>query len=88
MGEIYIAIGMDRPLAAERFIDRIEAACGRLVDHPRMGVRRVDIGPTVRMLVEAPFLVLYETIPDTDDGPVEAVVIVRIVDGRRDLESL
>jgi toxin ParE1/3/4 len=40
------------------------------------------------MLVEAPYLILYETVPDTDDGPLEAVVIVRVVDGRRDLPSL
>jgi len=38
------------------------------------------------MLVEAPFVLLYETIPDTDDGPVEWVV--RVVDGRRDLNRL
>lgn len=40
------------------------------------------------MLVEAPYLILYRTDPDTDDGPVNAVEIVRIVDGRRDLAGL
>lgn len=40
------------------------------------------------MLVEAPFVLLYETIPDTDDGPVDWVEIVRVVDGRRDLNRL
>jgi toxin ParE1/3/4 len=40
------------------------------------------------MLVEAPFLLLYETFPDTDDGLVECVEIVRVVDGRRDLRHL
>jgi hypothetical protein len=37
------------------------------------------------MLVEGHFLILYETHPNTDDGPVEAIEIVSIVDGRRDL---
>lgn len=40
------------------------------------------------MLVEAPFVMLYETIPDADEGPIETVVIVRVVDGRRNLPSL
>jgi len=33
-------------------------------------------------------VILYETIPDTDDDPVDHVEIVRVVDGRRDLRSL
>jgi toxin ParE1/3/4 len=33
-------------------------------------------------------LLLYETHPDTDEGPIEAVEIVSIVDGRRDLTEL
>ncbi|WP_363791155.1 hypothetical protein [Mesorhizobium sp.] len=59
-----------------------------LADQPRMGIRRPDIRPSTRMLVAAPFLLLYETIPDTDDGLVEQVEIVRVVDGRRDLSRL
>jgi len=35
--------------------------------------------------VEAPYLILYETEPDTDEGPVSNIFIVTIVDGRRDL---
>jgi len=40
------------------------------------------------MLVEGPYLVLYETHPDTDEGLVDEVEIVRVVDGRRDLTGL
>lgn len=53
-----------------------------------MGVRRPDIRAATRMLVAAPFVLLYETVPDADDGPVELVEIVRVVDGRRDLNRL
>jgi len=38
--------------------------------------------------VQGPYLILYETHPDADEGPVEEVEIVPVVDGRRDLESL
>jgi len=40
------------------------------------------------MVVAAAFLLLYETIPDTDDGLIEQVEIVRGLDGRRDLSRL
>lgn len=30
----------------------------------------------------------YETDPDADEGPVDEVRIVRVVDGRRDLRAL
>jgi toxin ParE1/3/4 len=39
-------------------------------------------------LVEGPYLILYETHPETDDGPIDWVGIVRVVDGRRDLARL
>lgn len=40
------------------------------------------------MLVEAPFVMLYETVPDRDEGPIQTVNIVRVLHGRRDLASL
>lgn len=42
----------------------------------------------MRMLVEAPYVILYRTEPDTDEDPVTAVEVIRIIDGRRDLGHL
>ncbi|GJD94036.1 hypothetical protein OCOJLMKI_1236 [Methylobacterium iners] len=42
----------------------------------------------MRILVEPPYLILYETIPDTDEGDLTELEIVRVVDGRRDLTAL
>jgi len=42
----------------------------------------------MRVLVDNPYLILYEITPDTDSKPVERVEIVRVVDGRRDLGNL
>ncbi|MBZ9702440.1 MULTISPECIES: type II toxin-antitoxin system RelE/ParE family toxin [unclassified Mesorhizobium] len=69
--DIYMVIGSENIRAADRYYDRLEARAMQLADQPRMGVRRLDIRSSARMLVETPFLLLYETIPDTDDGPVE-----------------
>jgi toxin ParE1/3/4 len=86
--QIYEEIAFDQPATAERWFDRIEAKALLLKSQPRIGVRRSDIRPSLRMLVEAPFLILYRTDPDTDDGAVDSVEIVRVVDGRRNLSAL
>ena len=86
--DIYLLIGIEQPAAAERYFDRIEARARRLQLQPRMGVRRSDIRPSMRMLVETPYLILYRTDPDSDEGPIEAVEIIRVIDGRRDLAGL
>jgi toxin ParE1/3/4 len=66
----------------------VRAKAESLTAHPRLGLRRPDIRPTVRMLIEAPYLILYETHPDCDEGRIDKVEIVRIVDGRRNLNNL
>jgi toxin ParE1/3/4 len=86
--DIYVLIGLEQPAAAERTFDRIEAKVELLRSQPRMGVRRPDIRESTRMLVEHPYLILYATEPDTDEGPIDSVEIVRIVDGRRELSRL
>lgn len=40
------------------------------------------------MLVQAPYLILYRIEPDTDEGVVALVEIVRVVDARRELTHL
>ncbi|MDR3772362.1 MAG: type II toxin-antitoxin system RelE/ParE family toxin [Terracidiphilus sp.] len=86
--EIYTYIGLDNPSAAERIFDAIQAKSELLVEYPRIGVRRPDIRPSTRMLIQGPYLILYETHPDTDEGLIDEVEIVRIVDGRRNLKNL
>jgi toxin ParE1/3/4 len=86
--DIYVMIGLEQPAAAERYFDRIEDKARLLKSQPRMGVRRSDIRPSMRMLAESPYLILYRTNPDADEGPVATVEIVRVVDGRRDLSGI
>ncbi|MCL6708076.1 type II toxin-antitoxin system RelE/ParE family toxin [Pseudomonas sp. R2.Fl] len=88
MKKIYVDLGRAQPLSAERYFARFRQKVELLVEHPRLGERRPEIFRSARMLVEAPYVILYETIPDTDTGAVDTVEIVRIIDGRRDLKAL
>ena len=86
--EIYTYIALESPDAADRIMDRLRAAAELLSHHPRLGQRRPEIRPSLRMMTDWPYLLLYETLPEDDAGPVASVVIVRVVDGRRDLKIL
>ena len=85
---IYSFIALDSPAAADRVLARLQASVEMLARNPRLFQRRPDIRPSARILVEWPYLVLYEIHPDSDDGPVREVEIVRVVDGRRNLKHL
>lgn len=86
--DVYVTIGLDNPSAAERMYTALEERVKLLGDSPRIGVRRPEIAPSTRMLVEGVYLILYETHPDTDGGPVQEVEIVRIVHGHRDMSRI
>jgi toxin ParE1/3/4 len=86
--DIYVTIGLDNPSAAERVYTALEDQVKLLGRSPRMGVRRPEIAPSARMLVEGVYLILYETHPDSDEGPLETIEIVRIVHGHRDLSRI
>jgi len=86
--EIYTYIALDNPSAADRIFDAIESKARLLADYPLLGVRRSEIRPSTRMLVERMYLILYETHPDSENGEIDLIEIVRIVDGRRNLKNL
>jgi toxin ParE1/3/4 len=86
--DIYGVTGLENPSAAERAFDLLEARTQRLAAHPLLGPRRPDIRASMRVLVEGPYLILYETLPDAEDGPVQQVAIVRVIDGRRDFARM
>lgn len=86
--EIAAYIAVDSEAAAKRLVQRLNRKAGLLSDFPRLGPRRSDIGLSMRMLLEGPYLLLYRTVPDDDDAEVVEVEIVSVVDGRRDLGRL
>ena len=63
-------IGRDSPRAADRMLNRINAAIEMLRDHPEIGPRRDDLRAGLRRLVVRPYL--------AGDGGIE---IVRVLHG-------
>lgn len=86
--DIYAFIAVDSPSAADRVLAKLQSSLEMLARNPRIFARRPDIRPSTRVLIEGPYLVLFETHPDTDQGPIRSVEIVRVVDGRRNLKKL
>ena len=86
--DIWLMIAMNDPVAANRIVRHVGEKIDRLAIHPRLGPRRPDISTAVRILIEGPYLIIYELQPNTNRGPVQVVDIISVVDGRRDLTQL
>lgn len=81
--QIWRYVAAENPAAAERLLLRIDEKLQVLRGFPEIGRLRDDIRPGLRMLVEGSYLLLYG-----HDAANDAVELVAIVDGRRDLSDL
>ncbi|MDP3745901.1 MAG: type II toxin-antitoxin system RelE/ParE family toxin [Phenylobacterium sp.] len=79
--EIFLTIAADNPSAAERFLIAIYDAEDRLAEFPQLGRPRADFGSTIRSWTVEPYLIFYSV-------ELDAVVILRILHGARDLGDL
>ncbi len=75
--EIWGYIAKDDPLAADRQLDRIDAACEMLAENPRGGPRREDLARDLRFYPVGNYLIFYAA---ADDG----ITVVRVLHGARD----
>jgi toxin ParE1/3/4 len=78
---IWLHVAQSSPSIADQCLIRIEARCAQLIEFPHLGPPRHDIADDARALLVDRWLILYRQVD-------EAVQIVRIVDGARDLTSL
>ncbi len=80
--ELWFYVAGDRSIeAADRLVDSITARFFLLSTHPRVGRRRDDLRPGLRVFPVGDFLVLYRI--EGDD-----VLIQRVVRGSMDLAAL
>ena len=78
--EIWGHIAKDDPLAADRQLDRINAACEMLADNPQAGPRREDLARGLRFYPVGNYLIFYTP---ADDG----IAVARVIHGARDYPS-
>jgi toxin ParE1/3/4 len=74
-------IAQHNPEASLRLLETIRTILKMIGDHPEIGRTRDELAPRLRGLVAGSQLILYRQDP-------QAVTIVRILDGRRDLTKL
>jgi len=75
--EIWGHIAKDDPLAADRQLDRIDAACEMLAENPEGGPRRDDLAPGLRFYPVGNYLIFYTS---GEDG----ITLARVLHGARD----
>ena len=80
LDDLFDYIARDSPVYAEQFIDRIIDAVDKLADHPRIGRVVSEAGDdNVRELIVESYRLIYAIHDD-------AVTILAVVHGRRDIE--
>ena len=75
--EIWGHIATDDPLAADRQLDRIDAACKMLAGNPQGGSRREDLARGLRFYPVGNYLIFYTA---AEDG----ITVARVLHGARD----
>ena len=75
--EIWGHIAKDDPLAADRQLDRIDAACKMLSGNPPGGPRREDLARGLRFYPVGNYLIFYTP---SEDG----ITVARVLHGARD----
>lgn len=80
LSEIWEFIAGDNVQRADEFVDRIDAKFRALAAQPLMGRERKELGPGIRSIAMAPYVIFYEALTD-------GVIIVRVLHGARDVEA-
>lgn len=78
--EIWSHVAAFSETAADRLLDRFERRWELLTSQPYSGAAREDIAPGLRHVVVGEYLSLYRVTE-------EAILIVRVLHGRRDLSG-
>ena len=77
----WIGVVNHRPLAADRFVDRIRMTCDRYAAAPELGELRNDLGEEIRLFPVGDYIVVYR--------PVSmGIEVIRVIHGSRDYPAL
>lgn len=78
---IYIRIAQDRPVAADRFIERLKSRFHLLAQFPDVGTAREDLGSGIRAFSFRTYVIYFRAVG-------EDLLIERVLHGSRDVDHL
>lgn len=81
--EIWCYIAAHDDLAADRWLQKFDAAIARLAAYPGLGSTRAELPEGIYAFSVKPFLILY-----TQQPKQQQVTILRAIDARRNFASL
>ncbi len=76
--DIWLYVARDNEDAADRLLDRIEAALFDLAQRPKMGRVRPELGQDLRSFVVGSYVLFYRIVAD-------GVLLVAVIHGSRDI---
>lgn len=79
--QIYDQIAADKPSAALRWVERTRKQFKFLAKNPDVGEARDDVHPAIRSFSHGSYVIFFRVATD-------ALEIIRVVHGRRDVDSL
>jgi toxin ParE1/3/4 len=79
--QIHDQIAADKPTAALRWVERTRKQFKFLAKNPEVGEARDEIRPSIRSFSHGNYVIFFRVTAD-------ALEIVRVVHGRRDVDSL
>lgn len=81
--EIWLTRAEYDEASADQLLGRLEDAFTLIAEHPEIGPQRDDLAQGVRLFLRSPYLIAYQI-----DTAADAIDMIRVVDGRRDLAAL
>jgi toxin ParE1/3/4 len=79
--EAALRIAEDNPVAADRWLDTVDAKCQLLAQMPEAGRRRPELAPDLRSLPVGSYVIFYRPVPG-------GIQVIRVLHGARDLPAL
>ncbi len=82
MNELAAFITRDKPVAAAKWVENLEAKCRLLASTPEMGAEVPTLGPSIRSTYFGRYVIYYQL------GSSNRVEILRVIAGDRDVKEL
>ena len=81
LAEIWLYVAQDNPQAADRLLATFMEKYRTLAEHPHVGRKRDELGPSLRSFPAGTYVIIYRPLEN-------GIEVVRVLSGYRDIEAL